>query len=469
MSELTKTMKLHIHPDKEAASLFQELTSRYSAACNFISEYIFHHGYILNFMDLQKEIYSDIRDNYGLKSQMSISAIKTVTARYKTVKEQLLQKPYRYKDENGTWQYITRSLEWLTKPASFCRPQADLVRGRDYSFVDGGSILSLNTLGKRVKVSYDIPDVFAGYFDGSWSFGTGKLVSLNGKWYFHIPVTKEVEEADSHQPSHVVGIDRGLRFLVTAYDEKEKTTFIAGDEILRKRETFNKIRAELQARGTKSAKRALKRISGRENRWMSDVNHQISKTLTDRYGSNTLYVIEDLTGVSFSEGILSSRNAKGRNETRSWAFYQASISKSNLYRFAVYRDTNLNESFFFDVILYIFACIKCVIHAVQMCCYDNCLRCFPAYLFHIVSVHNKSSKRHCGSAAVKDNDFWRESFNRAFDLITVDCIRRKIERLFFRRSEYISADFTHLSNDGFILSVYRFCFSDSDAADLYFF
>lgn len=273
-------------------------------------------------MDLQKEIYSDIRDNYGLKSQMSISAIKTVTARYKTVKEQLLQKPYRYKDENGTWQYITRSLEWLTKPASFCRPQADLVRGRDYSFVDGGSILSLNTLGKRVKVSYDIPDVFAGYFDGSWSFGTGKLVSLNGKWYFHIPVTKEVEEADSHQPSHVVGIDRGLRFLVTAYDEKEKTTFIAGDEILRKRETFNKIRAELQARGTKSAKRALKRISGRENRWMSDVNHQISKTLTDRYGSNTLYVIEDLTGVSFSEGILSSRNAKGRNETRSWAFYQ---------------------------------------------------------------------------------------------------------------------------------------------------
>lgn len=322
MSELTKTMKLHIHPDKEAASLFQELTSRYSAACNFISEYIFHHGYILNFMDLQKEIYSDIRDNYGLKSQMSISAIKTVTARYKTVKEQLLQKPYRYKDENGTWQYITRSLEWLTKPASFCRPQADLVRGRDYSFVDGGSILSLNTLGKRVKVSYDIPDVFAGYFDGSWSFGTGKLVSLNGKWYFHIPVTKEVEEADSHQPSHVVGIDRGLRFLVTAYDEKEKTTFIAGDEILRKRETFNKIRAELQARGTKSAKRALKRISGRENRWMSDVNHQISKTLTDRYGSNTLYVIEDLTGVSFSEGILSSRNAKGRNETRSWAFYQ---------------------------------------------------------------------------------------------------------------------------------------------------
>lgn len=36
--------------------------------------------------------------------------MKTVTARYKTVQEQLLQKPYRYKDEQGRWQYIARTL-----------------------------------------------------------------------------------------------------------------------------------------------------------------------------------------------------------------------------------------------------------------------------------------------------------------------------------------------------------------------
>jgi IS605 OrfB family transposase len=55
---------------------------------------------------------------------------------------------------------------------------------------------------------------------------------------------------------------------------------------------------------------------------MSDVNHQISKTLVNRYGSNALFVIEDLTGVSFDEQNLSHHKAKGRNELRSWTFYQ---------------------------------------------------------------------------------------------------------------------------------------------------
>lgn len=42
---------------------------------------------------------------------MTISALKAVTARYKTVKEQLYGHPYKYQNENGTWQYITKTLE----------------------------------------------------------------------------------------------------------------------------------------------------------------------------------------------------------------------------------------------------------------------------------------------------------------------------------------------------------------------
>ena len=91
---------------------------------------------------------------------------------------------------------------------------------------------------------------------------------------------------------------------------------------MKRRDKFNAVRAELQSKGTKSAKRVLKRLSGRENRWMTDVNHCLSKTLVDKYGADTLFVLEDLTDVSFSEENLSKRNAKGRNETRSWTFYQ---------------------------------------------------------------------------------------------------------------------------------------------------
>lgn len=326
MAEMTKTMKLHIHPDEAGVALLKELTVKYSCACNYVSEYVFDHGFILNFMELQKALYNDVRRECGLKSQFTISSLKTVTARYKTIRTQLAKKPYKYQNGNGDWQFIPRTLEWLTKPVSFRRPQADLVRGRDYSFVNGASgekLLSLNTLGGRIKVTFDIPDCFGEYFDGSWSFGTGKIVSLLGEWYFHIPVTKTTDkELTPDNVKHVVGLDRGLRFIVTGYDEGGNTTFISGKDVMAKRDRFQKVRDELQAKGTKSAKRALKRISGRENRWISDVNHQISKTLVDRYGSGTLFAVEDLADVSFSEENLSNRTKKQRKDLRTWSFYQ---------------------------------------------------------------------------------------------------------------------------------------------------
>lgn len=328
MAEVLKTIKLHIHPDEAGSVLLSELTARYAEACNDISRYVFDNGFILNFMDLQKELYDYVRDTHGLKAQFTISSFKTVTARYKTIRTQLTKKPYKYKDEDDQWQNIPRTLEWLTKPVVFHRPQADLVRGRDYSFVnspDGRKLLSLNTLAKRIKVSFDVPECFEQFFDGTWSLGTGKIVNILGEWYFHIPATKDTDESgltSADDVKHVVGLDRGLRFLVTAYDEEGNTTFVSGKDIMAKRDTFQKVRDELQSKGTKSAKRALKRISGRENRWMSDVNHQISKTLVQKYGSGTLFAVEDLADVSFSEENLYSRTKKQRKDLRTWSFYQ---------------------------------------------------------------------------------------------------------------------------------------------------
>ena len=54
---------------------------------------------------------------------------------------------------------------------------------------------------------------------------------------------------------------------------------------------------------------------------MSDGNHRISKTLVDVYGEGTLFVLEDLTGVSFAEQNLKG-SKKHNREIRSWSFYQ---------------------------------------------------------------------------------------------------------------------------------------------------
>lgn len=320
MSNLTKTIKLRIHVTPEQEILFRQMTEQYRLACNFVSRYIFDNGFELNSNTIQKALYKDVRSLFGLKSQLTTSSFKTVTAKYKTVKQQLFQNPYKYKDEKGHWKYITKTLEWLWKPVFFSRPQADLVRNRDYSFVDNGQTLSINTLGNRTKCTFESKH-FAEYLDGSWNLGTAKLEELKGLWYLHIPVTKSVEDFQKENVRHVVGIDRGLRFLTVSYDEQGKTEFISGRKIATKRHKFQEVRRQLQSKATKSAKRKLKAISGRENRWMSDINHQISKTLVKKYGKDTLFVLEDLTGVSFEDSNLT-RTAKQKYDLRSWAFYQ---------------------------------------------------------------------------------------------------------------------------------------------------
>lgn len=107
------------------------------------------------------------------------------------------------------------------------------------------------------KVPYVIPAYFKKDFeDPEWSFGTAKLVSLNGIWYLHIPMTKTIPDMfDASKPKHVVGIDRGLSLMITTYDKRGDVQFVSGEEIMKRRDKFNAVRAELQSKGTKTAKR----------------------------------------------------------------------------------------------------------------------------------------------------------------------------------------------------------------------
>ena len=297
---------------------FSKTMEQYRLACNYVSEYLFNNNFPLNKNEVQKVIYNTIREKFNLKSQMTISCIRSVIARYKTVKTQMARRPYKYQDQNtGEWYREVRDLNWLHKPISFNRPQVDLQRNRDWSYLSSGQ-LSINTLDGRVKVE-PICRGFNQYLDGTWKFGLAKLLKSSGKWYLHISATKEVADFNKQTVKHVVGLDRGLRFLATSYDEQGKTTFFDGQAIMCKRAKYQKLRATLQAKGTKSAKRRLKKLSGRENRWISDVNHCLSKTLVQKYGANTLFVLENLNGVSFERTDLPKAL---RNQNKSWAFYQ---------------------------------------------------------------------------------------------------------------------------------------------------
>ena len=333
--EQTVTIKVKLKlEDSKISDSFKRTMEQYRQACNYISQYIFDHDFVLGQNKLSKALYQDIRQRFGLKSQMTQSAIRNVVARYRTVKTQLSQKPYRYdsgeKDDRGRaiWKSVKRDLTWLWKPVYFKRPQVDLQRNRDWSILKDGH-MSLNTINKRVKVT-PVCHGFDQYMDHTWKFGIAKLLHEGNKWMLHISATKELPDVDLSEINNVVGLDRGLRFVANSYDSHGKSLFFNGKQLTAKRTHYKKLRAQLQLKDTKSAKRRLKKIGQRENRWMTDVNHQITKALVEHYGPKTLFVLEDLTNV---RKVTEKVRKNQRYEQVSWAFYQFEqdlIYKSNL-------------------------------------------------------------------------------------------------------------------------------------------
>lgn len=204
---------------------------------------------------------------------MTQSVFKTVIARYKTILE----------NQN----------EWI-KPA-FKKPQYDLVWNRDYSLTQ--NCFSVNTLDGRVKLPY-FTEGMSKYFDHTvYKFGAAKLVNKHGKYYLHIPVTYDVEENNISDIYNVVGIDRGINFVVATYNSNHKSGFVSGKSIKQKRANYSKLRKELQMCQTPSSRRRIKTIGQRENRWIQDINHQVSKALVENNPKHTLFVLEDLSGI----------------------------------------------------------------------------------------------------------------------------------------------------------------------------
>ena len=308
----TVTAKIQVIVTLEQRQLLDETLETYRNACNFIANYVYQTHDLKQF-SLNKALYYRLREEFGLKSQMSQSVFKTVIARYKTILE--------------------NQHKWI-KP-DFSKPQYDLVWNRDYSL--NGKVFSVNTLSGRVKLPYFITGMEK-YFNNSYSFGTAKLVKKHGKYFLHIPMTREVPESINSEICNVVGIDRGINFVVATYDSNHKSGFVSGKVIKQKRAKYKQLRKELQQRQTSSARRRLKAIGQRENRWMQDVNHCVSKALVENNPKHTLFVLEDLSGIrSVTERVCS----KNRYVSVSWSFYD--LEQKLKYKAA------LNESLVINV------------------------------------------------------------------------------------------------------------------------
>lgn len=293
MQQITITAKVQIVVTDTDKVLLNETMSVYRDACNYVSDYVFQTHDLKQF-SLNKVLYFTLREKFGLKSQMAQSVLKTVIARYRTILE----------NQN----------EWIQ--LIFKKPQYELVWNRDYSLTQ--DYFSVNTLKARVKLPY-FAEGMSKYFDHTiYKFGTARLINKHGKYYLHIPVTYDVEESNISDICNVVGVDRGINFVVATYDSKHKSGFVNGKIIKQKRSHYSKLRKKLQMRQTSSSRRRLKAIGQRENCWMQDVNHCVSKALVENNLKHTLFVLEDLSGI---RNVTERVRIKDRYVSVSWSFY----------------------------------------------------------------------------------------------------------------------------------------------------
>jgi IS605 OrfB family transposase len=131
---------------------------------------------------------------------------------------------------------------------------------------------------------------------------------------FHLAVVVDSEDPPLRS-SGILGVDLGIKNIAVDSEGRVYT-----DERVEKvRTRYNELRGRLQQVGTKSAKRHLKRMSGRERRFKRDVNHCISKRIVSTAkGTCSMVAMEDLTGI---RGRTTVRREQ-RDRHSKWAFLE---------------------------------------------------------------------------------------------------------------------------------------------------
>jgi IS605 OrfB family transposase len=250
-----------------AANAVQELKStmeEFNRACNTLSELAFQQDLHRRY-DIHHEGYRLIRKETNLPAQHVVNAIAKVSAVYTRDSNMWHQfKPHssvRYDARSMTLDHDCHSASLTVCP-----------KGR----VTGWLQMSARMRKQLCQ----------------GKLGSAELVYRKGNFYLHISITIPAPEVK--QPQGSLGVDLGFSRVAVTSDNK----FHTAKNIRHKKAGYKRTRRSLQANGGKSAKRALKRVSGRERRFVADTNHCVSKQIVATAKANNQRIaLEDLNGI----------------------------------------------------------------------------------------------------------------------------------------------------------------------------
>ncbi|WP_326830261.1 transposase [Streptosporangium sp. NBC_01810] len=224
----------------------------------------------------------DLEGPGELSAQMAVRSIAKACEAYK--RDKTIKPAFR---ELGAVAYDQRILTWK-----------------------GPEAVSLLTLSGRVVV----PLLYRGRWlnsAGAVLRGQADLVYRDGVFFLAV-VVEVPAPPPGEEPKEWLGVDLGIVNLAT--DSTGKSYSGKGVRAVRRRNA--RLRARLQAKGTKSAKRLLKRRRSKESRFARDVNHVIAKQLVGK-------AKDTRAGIAL-EGIrerVTVRKAQ-RADLHSWGFHQ---------------------------------------------------------------------------------------------------------------------------------------------------
>lgn len=272
-----------LQPTEEQAQALLDTIETANAACNFISNVAWETETFYQFA-LHKLTYYPVREKFDLSAQVTVRQIAKVADAYK-----LDRKRKRRFRKHGSIAYDKRILSWRLKDNTI---NIWTMKGRQrIPFVCGPKQQEL--LKHR--------------------FGEADLIYRNGKFFLH--QVCEIVESDEYDPTDWLGIDLGIVNLATDSD----STVFSGEQTENKRRWYENRRAVLQSVGTKSAKRRLKQMSGRQSRFQKDTNHVLSKTIVVKaQRTHRGIAMEDLSGIRNGTRVRKSQRSRHSN----WSFYQ---------------------------------------------------------------------------------------------------------------------------------------------------
>jgi len=326
------TAKLKLNTTPEQRKLLRETQLAYRDALNYVSEWSFGNGKTSNQDKLQQACYATIRQRFGLPAQMACNIPRLVGSTYKGLWTKVKQNTAARKAG-----FTKKRYKGLDKAPKFVSPVLTYNIGRDYSFKTEKRV-SMNTLNGRVIVGY------AGYRKHVALIQQGGKIGAAKLWYnkpdkqFYLLVSLEIERPDVQPSDHkqVVGVDVGRRYLAVATNAKAETAFFPGKASVHQANHYARLTKRLQQKGTRSAKRRLQAISGRERRLKLEANHVVSKRIIERYPS-ALIGIEELTGMRER-----TKRKRGKQATKQQRKANAVASKwafSELHALLAYKAT----------------------------------------------------------------------------------------------------------------------------------